>query len=476
MEPDASSTDSSNAGSANISPAKRKKLQTYFQYGIDKRKTGDHDYAHTMFSQCFVGDPANLVYLEALLENLSTKFAGKKKKSKIRSSRNAFKKAHAAEEWKDCFKIGLELLNENPWDIPTLRALAEAAAAKRGEDEQYGEIELRFLRAALDSDPKNVETNKHCADSLARIGQYDQAIACLHRIEEFVPNKSEIQARISQLTMAKTAPSVLEDEEVPTAKAKVPKPGKTDQNPDEADGPAEKSIAGLERAISKDPSKTENYLDLADLQANDGDWKAAEATLRRALAASGNDIKVREKLEGVQMKRARLQVANAEKQAKAAPSEEAKQLVEKLKQDSNRLELGIFNSRVERYPDRKHFQYELAVRLKRGGSFKEAAKYFDATNEEPGYEASSLLQLGECLQQLRKYQEAQTRYLKARKLAKTQKKTEVLKLSLYRGGILAAGLKSWEQAKSLLDELIALDPGFRDAQSRLDKLKKIEDT
>ena len=66
--------ESADAAPSNISPAKRKKLQTYFQYGTDKRESGDHDYAHSMFSQCFVGDPANLVYLEAVLENLNAKF------------------------------------------------------------------------------------------------------------------------------------------------------------------------------------------------------------------------------------------------------------------------------------------------------------------------------------------------------------------------------------------------------------------
>ena len=75
-----------------ISPAKRKKLQTYFQYGTEKREAEDFDYAHSMFSQCLIGDPANIVYLEALLENLNKKHASKKKKAKVRSHRGPFKK------------------------------------------------------------------------------------------------------------------------------------------------------------------------------------------------------------------------------------------------------------------------------------------------------------------------------------------------------------------------------------------------
>ena len=64
-----------------ISPTLRKRLQKYYGYGTQKQKEGDYDYAHAMFSQCVVADPANLLYVESMLNNLIAKYRGKKKKA-----------------------------------------------------------------------------------------------------------------------------------------------------------------------------------------------------------------------------------------------------------------------------------------------------------------------------------------------------------------------------------------------------------
>ena len=294
-----------------------------------------------------------------------------------------------------------------------------------------------------------------------------------------MPNKAEIQSQISQLTMAKTARAtgILDDDpdaaQMPTA-AKAA--AKRKPQADDAAPPDLATVAGLEQALAADPTQIDHYLTLAELQAKQDDLKNAEATLRRALAASGNENRVREELENIQIRRAKGQLNEAESQARAAPSEAASQLVHKLKQDMNRLELAVFTSRVERYPDQLAYQYELAVRLKRAGSYAEAAKHFEAVLAEAAYQAAAALQQGECLQQLRKYQEAQSRYLQARKWAKQSHKRDLLKLSLYRAGILAGGLKSWDQARALFEELIAIEPSYRDARARLDKLQAIEDT
>ena len=45
----------------------------------------------------------------------------------------------------DVFRQGLERLKTNPWDVPTLRALALACQANH-----YNEVELRYLKNALD--------------------------------------------------------------------------------------------------------------------------------------------------------------------------------------------------------------------------------------------------------------------------------------------------------------------------------------
>src|SRR5262249_50343474 len=60
------------------------------------------------------------------------------------------------------------------------------------------------LRAALSARPKDVEIHRHCGRSLARLGQFDQAVACWRRVLDQVTNDPEALKMITDLTLAKT--------------------------------------------------------------------------------------------------------------------------------------------------------------------------------------------------------------------------------------------------------------------------------
>jgi tetratricopeptide (TPR) repeat protein len=482
-----------------ISPTLRKRLQKYFGFGTQKQKEGDYDYAHAMFGQCVVADPANSVYVESMLNNLIAKYRGQKKKPKVRSNRSHFKKSVAEKDWMAVLKQGPDLLEQNPSDVPTLRGLAEACAALRHLDERFNDIELRYLRTALGANPKDLDVNKHCAESLARMGQFDQAIACWHRIEELSANKEYAQERISELTVLKNMrANGLLDEGSPhpvggSTNGGMPSGSTTDSaiRGDSEKGDSEKvaagpkkapakqvTIASLEQEVAENPAEVDNYLALARLYEAKDELVDAERVLRRASAVSGNDLKVSERLEGIQVRRARKQLAIAEAQQEANPSDDHRELVQRMKVELNRLELGIYNSRSERYPDQMTYRFELAVCLKRAGNFREAAKTFEEASAEKRLLPACTLQRGECLQQLRQYQEAMGCYLKAAAAVDNSgdtKNADIEKLALYRAGVLAMGLKDQHQARQLFQQLAAKDSGFRDVNARLDKLKNMGD-
>ena len=246
------------------------------------------------------------------------------------------------------------------------------------------------------------------------------------------------------------------------------------------------TIESLEQAITEHPAEVDNYLALAKLYEAQGELIDAERVLRRATSVSGNDLKVTERLEAVQVRRSRNQLAKAESQYKTNPSDDNRELIQRMKADLNRLELGIYHSRADRYPDQKSFRFELAVCLKRAGNFKEAAKYFQEAAPEPRLLAASMLQRGECLQQIRQYQESMRCYLEAAEAATgnaaatenaaATKNVAVEKLALYRAGVLAMGLKDQHQARHLFARLAVTAPNFRDVNVRLDKLKTMGDT
>jgi len=188
-----------------LTPAMVGRLKRCFSHGklLISQKKVDYDYATDMFAECVTHDPASKEYLDAFLDNLQAKFKNNKKGGRAKGfkGKGAFKKAYAKKDWREVLKEGVHVLKANPWDVPTLRAMAEACAAYRPD---LNDVELRYLKNALDKDHKDAEVNRHCAKSLTRMGQYDQAIACWRRIEEYRRGDAEAPRAIAALMMEKS--------------------------------------------------------------------------------------------------------------------------------------------------------------------------------------------------------------------------------------------------------------------------------
>ena len=50
-----------------ITAAVRQRLQAVFEHAQRCAEKADYDYAHDLFAQCLVEDPANLIYLQHFL-------------------------------------------------------------------------------------------------------------------------------------------------------------------------------------------------------------------------------------------------------------------------------------------------------------------------------------------------------------------------------------------------------------------------
>jgi hypothetical protein len=98
---------------------------------------------------------------------------------KIKSHRSTMSKAAGKGEWVPAFTAACAALALNPWDVTTLIAMADACHELGIE-----ECQLYFLRCGLDVDAKDPTVNRRAAMTLQRMGQFDQAIACWHRVEQ----------------------------------------------------------------------------------------------------------------------------------------------------------------------------------------------------------------------------------------------------------------------------------------------------
>ena len=457
-----------------LPPALRKRLQQCFERGkeLSSKDKPDHDYAHSMFTECVVNDPSNLEYVEAMLDNLQRKYGNNKKGSRLRGfgGKSNFKKSIADKDWEQIFRSGLEILKKDPWEVATLRAMATACKANR-----YNEVELRYLKNALDKNPKDIEVNKHCAESLTRMGQFDQAIACWHRIETLDKKNTEAKQKISELTVAKATgippgkESSVDDMKSAGSGTSLPKQPNEEPNKTETS-----EVERLEKLIRDGDAAIEDYKILAEIYEGDNKYREALQIIRRGLDAAGNgNLPMRELYERIQISQVRHQVAVAENRASTERTTEALDLAKRFRAELNRQELAVFAARAERYPEDAKIQFELAKRLKIEGNFREAAKAFEKARRDRTMRATTTLELGECCQQLKQYGNAMKCYQAA--LADDSIDEMGKKRALYRAGVLAGALKNHQNAEKYLMELLKVDQNYKDASDRLDKIRQIRD-
>ncbi len=471
-------------GPTPLSPAARKRLHQCYERGVDMAKKGEFDYAHSMFSECVLNDLANLEYVEAMLSNLQKKYRNNKKGARIKGfgGRGGLKKAIAAEDWEEVFRLGFDILKSNPWDVQALRGIADGCKANR-----FNEVELRYLKNALDANPKDVDVNRHCAESLTRMGQFDQAIACWHRIETLDKKNSDAKQRISELTIAKqtgvmpdgtaipSAPAAAATEPVSAPAEHSTKPSVPEKNSTETAEPsAESEIEQLEALVEADTADVDDYASLTKAYWSAGRHRDALQMLKKALQTAGGSIQLRELYEDAHINMIKSQVQIAEQRAASEKTDETISMVKRFRTELNRQEVQVYAARCDRYPDEDRLKYELAVRLKRDGNFREAAKYYELAREIPEFRNQATFDLGECCQQLRQYGNAMKCY-QASIEGYAGDQPERL-LALYRGGVLAAALKKYENAEKYLAELVDMDSKYRDAAARLDKVRQISDS
>jgi tetratricopeptide (TPR) repeat protein len=298
------STDNSSPQPQPVSKLHRRLVECY-RRGLQLMQVDkNYDYAHTMFAECVVHDPANLTYVETLLKNLRTKFPKPSKRSSllIRRDYKAVRQACEQKNWSKVRLLGLDLLKENPWDIATLRSLAIASA-----NSHHNEVELVYLKQALDTNPRDLTVNRHCAQSLARLGQFDQAIACWHRLEVLRPGDKEAARMIAYLAEEKLKYPSGRPPVASASTSTTTEPASRDDVYEEQESAMPQITLNsrqlLQRAIADDPYDVSNYLKLADLFSHQNDLQEAENIITQGLSVCSENLMLKDRLQQVQMLR-----------------------------------------------------------------------------------------------------------------------------------------------------------------------------
>ena len=233
-------------------------------------------------------------------------------------------------------------------------------------------------------------------------------------------------------------------------------------------------VAELRQTIATNPADIDASIELADLLERDATIEEAEKVLRKALEASGNNLKVQAHLEDRQLRWGKQRLLLADKRLAGEDTPENRATVERLRALQLKQEIDVYAARCSRYPENLTWKYELAMRLKAAGNYAEAIRQFQESMKETRRRGMVSLELGECFQKIKQYQLAMQNYQTAVETL-TDRELELRKRALYRAGVLASGLDDVDSARKYLSMLAGLDFGYRDVAQRLDKLGSAKD-
>ena len=199
-------------------------------------------------------------------------------------------------------------------------------------------------------------------------------------------------------------------------------------------------------------------------------YEATDSRLAEAHAAGGEDLAIRQQREDLRLARAEQQLTIARRRAASDPHPKAQTLVARLDEELLSQAIEILNLRCERLPGDRKLRLELARRLKRAGNYSGAIQRLEEARNDPALAAEVLLELGECWQHLRQFDKALDFYRQAIATATERREPRPLVAALFRVGVLAAAMNQPAEARQAFEQLLAIDPGYKDARERLDKL------
>src|ERR1700722_15295653 len=110
-----------------------------------------------------------------------------------------------------------------------------------------------------------------------------------------------------------------------------------------------------------------------------------------------------------------------------------------MREEPNRVELEIYRARCERNPTNLSLKYELGVRLKREGKYRDAVQFLQQARGDTKRKAQAHQELGECFQKLKQYPLALKDYEAAIE-ATSERDVEGRKGALYAAGRLALAM------------------------------------
>lgn len=455
-----------------MSDDRKKKLAAdCFKRGNEAMMKQNWEYSCEMFRQCVNLVPENLLFRQSLRGVTEKKYNGNGSGASMAGMRlmgikTSLKKSRLQKDWNAMIQTAEDGLAVNPWD-PSLNAELGDALNNVG----FEDPALWCYERAVNKDPNNKDYLRTAGKLYESRGKYDEAIEAFTKVARIDPLDGEARQKVVSLTAQKTVHRG-GYEHAEDARAVQKNLNDRNRGADAADGPGMSVQADLERATRKEPENKDHWLKLADFLLRDGQLEKTAETLKKALEASGGEIKIREQLEDVELDLMRRAVGFAKEEALAdADDNMAKRKFQDLKAELLRRDMEVLSARTERYPQNMSIKFDLAMLYIQDKRFQQAIPLFQKARGDLRRKGESLLQLGKCFIHEKQLPLARRQFEQALLELKPDENQDLFVELNYLMGRVCEELKDKEAAIKHYQTVLEYDYDYKDNRKRLQDLE-----
>ena len=414
-------------------------------------------YAIECFSNAIHADPTNLKYRKQMHRASRRKYNANNGVSsvdniKLAAVRSRLLTAEVKKDWKAIDLLAEAAIALNPADAALFAELATAAT-------QLNNYELAKYAwtSAIKLDRENCVYYRKFGALLQEHGEFEMARNCFSQLDGIDPTgriKDELMRSLEVASLMDRGYTTAEnsrDVEVGTE----PRPAKLHDREDE-------------EPESKVDPRLKGFVTLAEEHALSGCFEPALEAYQNALKLAPNNISLRRRMEDVELVYLRRRAIKAQTAARQDPDDERKGAfaMQRLTEVTSR-ELAILTLRVKECPNDMLQVFRLADLYRRSNQLELAAPLFEQASVDPQLCSEALIGLGECWVKTDGMAEnGRLQLEKALRLIDRQEKPNSCKLAHYWLGRLYEARKRFDEADHHYEQIIEIDPAFRDTAKR----------
>ncbi|MBN1418481.1 MAG: tetratricopeptide repeat protein [Planctomycetes bacterium] len=356
-----------------------------------------------------------------------------------------------------------------PHEIGLLFSLAHALRQIPNGEESATQV----LQEIVEIDRAQVEAWRQLGNLFAAKDP-EKAIQCWEKVRQYKPEDKEAGKAIRDLsaaTMVRKAEErkasgegsyrdLLKDEEEAAKLEMQAHLLRTDED-------RLKRIEHLIEQVKEKPKDLRLIRQIGELYAQNRDYDASETWFRKAIEIDPQDTVSAEKIGDLKVLRLREQLEELEKQAEESPDDV--EVAEKLKSSRRTMTeylIEELTKRVKDHPTDQGLKLQLGQELMKAERHKEAIENFQKAVTDPKLAVRAHALMGSCFYSMDLFPLAVSQ-LQAAREGVADPTSEFAKEVRYDLGMAYAAQGNHTRARELMEEIMAIDIGFRDVANKV---------